>query len=312
MPDITQTSIAQPYAGLEPYLTDLYGRAQGAANATPGTAPQGSLLAPVNNAQLFGNQGRINLGQANMNAGQNAINLGQRTLGGEFVDQSSNPYFLPALQASYRPLMDELTNSVIPGITSAATRQGARDSTSYDNYKTGAVAQTTGRISDSIAKAVADNYMAERQMQLQAPQMIGQGMELSRAPLDMISQGGEQQRKWEQEPIEASLRRYQLDTEAPWQGVQRYGQAIGAVPAGGGTSMGTRTETPTSGESASNVLSGGLGGAALGGLLGYGLGGGASAFPGGPLSSGFLSSGYGLGGIAGGAGLGALLGGLFR
>ena len=303
MADQTITSTAQPWAGLSPYLTDLYQRGQTAQGMTPNIAPQGSLVAPVNMAQRQGNQGMADaasrVSMAPGGFGSNAMDLGRRTTAGEFVDPNSNPYFMPALRASYEPLLKQLTDEIIPGITSAATRQGALDSTSYENLKTNAVTGTTRGISDSIAKAVADQYNIERGRQMEGPGLEAAGYQMSLAPGQTMLQAGNQQQQFEQQPIDAALARYNLDVAAPYAGLDRYSSILGGG-GGAGAAAGSRTGTETTAPNTyGNTLSGGVGGAALGGLAGYYLSGASN-----PLD--FLSSGTGIGSI----GLGALLGGL--
>lgn len=226
--------------------------------------------------------------------------LGQ-TAGGGFLN--SNPYQQQMMDAATRPLQQQFSNQVLPGIASLYSKSG--------RYGSGAMSNALGQASESYGRAMGDitgtlagqQYQAERGLQQQA--QLGQAQLAAQAPSMYAQQFlpsqtlmdvGAQREAIAAQPLQEQMQRFSYSQQLPYQQLAGYLSSVYGSPM---ANYGTQTQTqnmPT------NKTVGVLGGAGLGGLLGYGL---AQAAP---------SVFGGMGGYAApalGAIGGGLLGGLF-
>jgi hypothetical protein len=226
--------------------------------------------------------------------------LGQ-TASGSFLN--ANPYQQQMMEAATRPLQQQFSNQVLPGIASLYSKSG--------RYGSGAMANALSQSSEAYGRAMGDitgtlagqQYQAERglqqqaqaaqaQLAAQAPSMYAQQFLPSQTLMDV----GAQREAIAAQPLQEQMQRFSYSQQLPYQQLAGYLSSVYGSPM---ANYGTQTQTqnmPT------NKTVGVLGGAGLGGLLGYGL---SQAAP---------SVFGGMGGYAApvlGAVGGGLLGGLF-
>jgi len=204
------------------------------------------------------------------------------------------------MEAATRPLTQQFSQSVLPGISSLYSKSGRLGSGSMERAL-GTATEAYGRsLGDITANIAGSQYQQERGLQQQAqlaqaqlagaaPQFYGQQF----LPSQALGQVGAQQEAIAAQPLQEQLARYQFGQQLPYQQLQGYLSSVYGTPLG---QFGTTTQNAPTYQ---NRGAGVLGGAIAGGLGGYALG---QAFP------DQIGGTYG---ALGGAGLGGLLGGGF-
>ena len=224
--------------------------------------------------------------------------LGQvgQTAAGGFLN--ANPYQQAMMEAATRPLTQQFSQEILPGISSLYSKSGRLGSGSMERAL-GTATEGFGRaLGDVTSNLAGSQYQQERARQQQAqfqqaalaqaaPQMYGQQF----LPSQTLGQVGAQREAISAQPLQEQMNRFAYQQRLPYEQLSGYLSSVYGSPLG---QFGTPAAQPTY----QNRTAGALGGGIAGGLGGYALG---SMLP-----SSFLG---GYGGIAGGA-LGALGGGL--
>lgn len=221
--------------------------------------------------------------------------LGQ-TAGGSFLN--ANPYQQQMMEAATRPLTQQFSNQVLPGIASLYSKSG--------RYGSGAMSNALGQSTEAYGRALGDitgtlagqQYQTERALQQQA--QLGQAQLAAQAPSMYAQQFlpsqtlmdvGAQREAIAAQPLEEQKYRFSYSQQLPYQQLAGYLSSVYGSPM---AQYGTTSQTQNA---PTNRAIGVLGGAGLGGLLGYGA---SKYFETNP------TVGAGLGAVGGG-----LLGGLF-
>jgi hypothetical protein len=222
--------------------------------------------------------------------------VGQTAAGG-FLN--ANPYQQAMMEAATRPLTQQFSQTVLPGISSLYSKSGRLGSGSMERAL-GTATEAYGRsLGDITSNIAGSQYQQERGLQQQAqlaqaqlagvaPSFYGQQF----LPAQALAQVGAQQEAIAAQPLQEQLARYQFGQQLPYQQLQGYLSSVYGTPLG---QYGTQTtNAPTYQNRGAGILGGGI----AGGLGGYALG---QAFP-------AIGGTYG---ALGGATLGGLLGGGF-
>lgn len=288
---------SDPWDKVQPYLTDVFGRAQGLANRGPYSGPYLAGQSPytsqaiglqaqkatagsplVNSAQ---NQASQTIGGAYLNADPGKF---AGTLRGDYLSVDSNPY----LQGAVQKAIDQ-------------AKMGVSKQFSGDNYGGSANQEWLGRaIADTAAPIYAQNYQQERDRMMNAGALTQQGYEQERgrqllassaAPqldaakyqdIDRLASAGAAQEARGQAEIGAAQQQF----GAPWDTLTRYQQGIAGGAAAGGQSA-TAGQSPYFSNPLASALGLGIGGLSLyNGLGKAGLFGGGAAAGGGGLFEG--------------------------
>jgi hypothetical protein len=303
MATTTQTSSVDP--ALLPYLTQGLQRAQSLfltgqqPEFFPGqtyVSPSAATTESIAQQEALARQQSPVLQQAQQAYQASLGQVGQTAAGG-FLN--ANPYQQAMMEAATRPLTQQFSQSVLPGISSLYSRSGRLGSGAMERAL-GTATEAYGRsLGDITSNIAGTQYQQERGLQQQAqlqqaqlaglaPQFYGQQF----LPSQTLAQVGAQQEAIAAQPLQEQLARYQFGQQLPYQQLQGYLSSVYGTPLG---SYGTQT---TNAPTYQNRGAGVLGGAIAGGLGGYALG---QAFP---------SIGGTYGGL-GGAVAGGLLGGGF-
>ena len=300
----TQTSQVDP--ALLPYLTTGLERAQSLflTGTQPEFFPGQTYVSPsAATTEAVAEQERLAraaspvLNQAQQAYTSSLNQVGQTAAGG-FLN--ANPYQQAMMEAATRPLTQQFSQAVLPGISSLYSRSGRLGSGAMERAL-GTATEAYGRsLGDITANIAGTQYQQERglqqQAQLQQAQLAGlapQFYSQQFLPSQTLAQVGAQQEAISAQPLQEQLARYQFGQQLPYQQLQGYLSSVYGTPLG---SYGTQT---TNAPTYQNRGAGVLGGALAGGLGGYALG---QAFP---------NQIGGLYGGVGGAALGGLLGGGF-
>ncbi len=303
MATTTSTSSIDP--ALLPYLTQGLQRAQSLflTGQQPEFFPGQTYVSPsaatteaiAQQEQLARQQSPV-LQQAQQAYQASLGQVGQTAAGG-FLN--ANPYQQAMMEAATRPLTQQFSQAVLPGISSLYSRSGRLGSGAMERAL-GTATEAYGRsLGDITANIAGSQYQQERGLQQQAqlqqaalaqaaPSFYGQQF----LPSQTLAQVGAQQEAIAAQPLQEQLARYQFGQQLPYQQLQGYLSSVYGTPLG---SYGTQTtNAPTYQNRGAGVLGGGI----AGGLGGYALG---QAFP-------QIGGTYG---ALGGATLGGLLGGGF-
>ncbi len=304
MATTTTSATSQIDPTIQPYL------AQGLATAKnlflggfqpqlyPGqmyVSPSEQTLAGLTQQEQLATQASPVLQQAQGAYSSALSGLGQ-TAGGSFLN--ANPYQQQMMEAATRPLTQQFSNQVLPGIASLYSKSG--------RYGSGAMSNALGQSTEAYGRALGDvtgtiasqQYQTERglqqqaqaaqaQLAAQAPSMYAQQFLPSQTLMDV----GAQREAIAAQPLQEQMQRFSYSQQLPYQQLAGYLSSVYGSPM---AQYGTTTQTQNA---PTNRAIGVLGGAGLGGLLGYG----ASQYLG--MSP---TAGAGLGAVGGG-----LLGGLF-
>jgi len=307
MATTTQTSSVDP--ALLPYLTQGLERAQSLfltgqqPEFFPGqtyVSPSAATTESIAQQEAIARQQSPVLQQAQQAYTSSLGQVGQTAAGG-FLN--ANPYQQAMMEAATRPLTQQFSQAVLPGISSLYSRSGRLGSGAMERAL-GTATEAYGRsLGDITANIAGSQYQQERGLQQQAqlqqaalaqaaPSFYGQQF----LPSQTLAQVGAQQEAIAAQPLQEQLARYQFGQQLPYQQLQGYLSSVYGTPLG---SYGTQT---TNAPTYQNRGAGVLGGAIAGGLGGYALG----QIPG---VSGFFGNQYAapaLGALGGG-----LLGGYF-
>jgi hypothetical protein len=300
MATTTQTSSVDP--ALLPYLTQGLQRAQSLfltgqqPEFFPGqtyVSPSAATTESIAQQEAIARQQSPVLQQAQQAYTSSLGQVGQTAAGG-FLN--ANPYQQAMMEAATRPLTQQFSQAVLPGISSLYSRSGRLGSGAMERAL-GTATEAYGRsLGDITANIAGTQYQQERglqqQAQMQQAQLAGlapQFYSQQFLPSQTLAQVGAQQEAIAAQPLQEQLARYQFGQQLPYQQLQGYLSSVYGTPLG---SYGTQTtNAPTYQNRGAGILGGGL----AGGLGGYALG---QAFP-------SIGAGYG---AAGGAALGGLLG----
>jgi len=303
MATTTSTSSIDP--ALLPYLTQGLQRAQSLfltgqqPEFFPGqtyVSPSAATTEAIAQQEAIARQQSPVLQQAQQAYQASMGQVGQTAAGG-FLN--ANPYQQAMMEAATRPLTQQFSQAVLPGISSLYSRSGRLGSGAMERAL-GTATEAYGRsLGDITANIAGTQYQQERGLQQQAqlaqsqlaglaPQFYSQQF----LPSQTLAQVGAQQEAIAAQPLQEQLARYQFGQQLPYQQLQGYLSSVYGTPLG---SYGTQTtNAPTYQNRGAGILGGGL----AGGLGGYALG---QAFP-------AIGGTYG---ALGGAALGGLLGGGF-
>ena len=307
MATTTQTSSVDP--ALLPYLTQGLQRAQslfltgqqpeffpGQTYVSPSTATTESIA----QQEAIARQQSPVLQQAQQAYQASMGQVGQTAAGG-FLN--ANPYQQAMMEAATRPLTQQFSQAVLPGISSLYSRSGRLGSGAMERAL-GTATEAYGRsLGDITSNIAGTQYQQERGLQQQAqmqqaqlaglaPQFYGQQF----LPSQTLAQVGAQREAISAQPLQEQLSRYQFQQRLPYEQLSGYLSSVYGTPLG---NYGTTTQNAPTYQ---NRGAGVLGGALAGGLGGYALG----QIPG---VSSFFGSQYAapaLGALGGG-----LLGGFF-
>jgi len=225
----------EPPAFIQPFLkagiqdlTDLYNGNKQAPSYYPNStvAPQSDYTqTAIQNLGNFGQTGGQYIGAG----GQMLTD----TLNGKYLDPTSSPDYLKAIQASHQPYVDQFTNQILPGITSAFEGSGRTGSGLHQASVDHAVTGLNRTISDADAKAGADYFTNARGQQIQAAGLIPQMTQADLAKINATGEAGDITDAYNQSKINEDVSRYNYNNNKQWDYIARYlGIVNGGYPGG--------------------------------------------------------------------------------
>ena len=299
MATVSTTSSIDP--GILPYITTGLERAKTLflGDQQPSMYPGQTYVSPSEET-MTALQQQQNIAQQqspSLQAAQNAYMQSYgglaNTAAGGFLQ--GNPYQQQMISAATRPLVQQYSDQILPGIASLYSKSGRYGSGAMQGALGQATEQYGRALGDVSANIVGTQYDQERARQQQA--MMGLTNIAQAAPSiyaqqylpsQQLAQVGAQREAIAAQPLQEAMQRYSFGQQLPYQQLSGYLSSVYGSP--------TASYGSTSQNMSTNPTVGAIGGALSGGLLGSSIGG---AFGNSMLGAGLGALGGGLlGGFA--------------
>lgn len=232
----------------------IYGDQKNNISEYPGAMPVGFSADSVRAQELMRQAATNNIGLLGDLSG--AVKYGLKGA----MDIQNNPYFSNALSAAVRPVTRNFREQVLPGISSAAIKQGAYGGGRQGVAEALASDRYLQNVSDISSSMALDAYNKGQDTFARTLAFTPEAMRASQIPAEQLSSVGTQNEAFAQqwENYLANAREWEIN--APWMPLQN---AANIVYGGGGSQSTTKTSAPPR-----NQLTGAVGG----GMAGWALG----------------------------------------
>lgn len=255
---------ADPWAGQQPYLQDVFANAQ--------------KLYQTQQPQYYPGQTVAQPGAGTLQAQQYLTNLANTALPqyGSTVQQAStsalnapnvqnNPYLQSAIEAAINPAVRGFQTAVMPTIRA--------DFGTGENYGSSRRGVATGLASEALAnnifktastmgsEAYGQGLEAQSRALALTPQTIA-AMQQPAVTMDTVSQ---QQQAYQQDLINEAMQRWNFEQTSPWQSLTQYQNLIQGNY--GGSSTGELTSPAPKSNKALSAVGGAAAGAAIGSVI---------------------------------------------
>ena len=283
---------ADPWAGQQPYLTNLYSEAQRLYEQGPQQFFPGQTYAQPTAAQLVAEQMAAQSALGGQTAvAQSTVPALQQQLAGP-AGLASNPFLAGAAEAAIRPIYGQ-AQGLLQQARRGATQAGQLGGTRQAILEQGVISDYLQKAGDITAQMYGDAYGQTLEAQSRALGLAPTIMPSLVQPAQTLAGVGATQQARQQQAIDEARSRFEFGQQAPSQALSRYANIVA------GSILPGTTTGYTQG------AGGGIGtGSLLGGGLGYALG--SAALPG-------MTAGAGLATLGGPTTMiaGAILGSLF-
>lgn len=256
----TTVQNADPWAGQQPYLRDLFRRAKQNV-AQPKQLYGGQTVADQADATLAGQQSVIqgaNTAQGQLPSVNNALSFALNA-----TDVNNNPHLAAAAAGAIRPVQQQLQENILPNIGSAAQQSGAYGGGRQGIIESNAVRDATRAMTDITARLYSDAYGQGLDAQGRALALAPSILQAQAIPGQLLDAVGQQQQAYQQSLINDAVYKHDFLQNEPDIRLANYQNLI--TGGYGGTST----------SSISGGNRGGFGPAIGGALSGYSLGSGA-------------------------------------
>lgn len=229
----TSNTISEPSAQTKPYISPYLARASELANA-PYQQYRGKQVAGINQdqGQAFDmvRQRATQGSPVSANANWNAAN----TLGGQYLDPSSNPWLSKTYDAAAGDMARNYTNSVVPAVNSTFSQAGRYGSGAHREAFGDAGRTLNSGLSNLGTQIYGQNYAQERGNQMNVMGMSPQLASADYADAQALVGSGDAQRAFQQENLTSDYNQWLLAQQAPYQNLDVLGNAISTTMGGGG------------------------------------------------------------------------------
>lgn len=228
-------TVSQPWAGQQPYLSDLYRRAQAARDQPRQYYPYETYVPRNATQQQAGGMTR-ELAGADSPFVQGVGGMAQKTFAGDYLSPDSNPWLKQTFDRAATDVGQAFNRTIMPSIGARYSSAGQAGSP----QEAAAIARAQGELSDSLSGMATDiyggNYSNERNRQIQMSQMAP-ALEESRffAPQQLENQGTREQAD-QQNLLDSWIDRYEYNRDEVDMRNARYSGMLGNVVPGGGYS----------------------------------------------------------------------------
>ena len=264
---------AQPTQTTTPQLSDQQKQLLSAAMpgltgfaANPPQQYQGQTVADFTPAQKAAQDQALQAATAQSNTANLGTGAENFFTGGQVWDPTYNPALQGAVDAAVRPIQQNWTDVVAPGIRNSPEFVGQNFGSSREGIATGIGAGRTAQaIGDTTSKMLEDLYKTNQSAQLQALGLLPTVQAAQAQPALTTGAVGDTQQAEAQAKINAEIQKFNYSQWAPFLSSATLAQIAGSLPGEGATST---ANVPPPPDMWKQVLAGGATGAAAGSLLG--------------------------------------------
>lgn len=262
----TTVQKADPWGGQQPYLLDIFSKAQQLYTKPPQYFP-GNTVAGFTPAQRQGQNMALTAAR-DMTPTLQTANRGASFLASpDILSPDSNPYLAATAEAAARPVMRVLNEQMLPSIRDEAIVAGNIGNDRQGIAEGLAMRGATDAIADRTFAMYSDAYG-------QGLDALGRGVALAPGaaqslllPSQVTSAVGAEQQGQDQANINANIDKWNFQQGLPWQQLSNYMSMVQGNYGGATSTSQTSQQNPLTG-----AIQGGLGGAVLGSAM-SGLGG---------------------------------------
>lgn len=266
---------ADPWAGQQPYLTDVYSQAQQLYGMGGPQVYQGRTYADPTEKTALAEA--LQVGTALGPQAQLASDLAgaqQFALGGP-MNLASNPYLAGATQAALRPVYSQ-AQGLLQQARRGATQAGQLGGTRQAILEQGVIGDYMTKAGDISSKMYNEAYKDSLTQQARALYSAPQTLAAMSVPAQTLGQVGMAEQAREQLAIDEARARFEAEQQRPYQALQDYSGLVQANILPGTRTTSLNAPDPTFGQRALGGAAAGIGTtAALGSnaLSGLGLAG---------------------------------------
>lgn len=221
----TTVQKADPWAGQQPYISDVYSQAQQQYQAGPMQFYPDALTAQPSQTQL----------DAEALAELTALG-GQSTLAGSLVpatqfqlagpaNLANNPYLAGATEAALRPLYSQ-TQGLLQQARRGATSQGQLGSDRQAILEQGVIGDYLTKAGDITSKMYGDAYRDALTAQTRALALAPQSIASLGIPSSTLAQVGAAETARSQKAIDDARARFEFGQQAPGESLSRYSNLV--------------------------------------------------------------------------------------
>lgn len=258
------TSTNSPPAWLLPYLQQGAGAAQ-SAFFSPLSYYPGQTYADLTPEQLQAQSMMTDYADSLSGPIGNLMSAQNFALSGDILNPESNPHLQASAEAAIRPIQQNLSENILPGIRSRAVSQGAYSGNRAGIQEAQAIEGATRAMGDVTSNMYSNAYQQGLQQQARMAALAPQNFQMGLLPSQIYSQVGGQNQAQNQYGIDEAMARHQFGQTAPRQNISDYMSILQ-----GGGFGGTQTQTsPIYRNRAAGLLGGAMAGYDLAGDVGW-------------------------------------------
>lgn len=266
----TQTTTSKPFPEQLPFVRRVFSEAQDLFNQGPQQFFPGETVAGFDPITTEAQNLQVNL--ARNFGGFLAPQAQAFSQLLQTPDPANDPTVQAFADAAVRPLEQQLTEEVLPALSSQAVSQGAFGGSRQDLLEQQAVDRFARTAGDVRAGIFSDAFNQQLQAQQRALALAPQFLQQLSVPAQLLSEVGAARENLAQQQIDADRERFDFQQVAPLLNLQNFSNLINQF--GGSSSTGTLTQPGARRNPLLGAVSGAATGAGLAstlGLSGFGL-----------------------------------------
>lgn len=265
----TATQINEPWSGVRKFLKGGFKDSKKLYKGGPPDYYPGRQIPPMSGYTRGALDSMAQRGKRGSPLIDSAQGMLGQTLGGEFLN--SNPHLQGAIDAATRPVIDQYTKTVIPGLESAFSSAGRYGSGAQASSEADAYGQMMNQVGDISSDMSYQNYGDERQRMMQGAGLSPMLANQDYVDIDALGRAGQGFDNYNQSLINADMRKWDFNQNRDFDWLQNY---LGLLQ-GGGQMGGSQTMSQPGPNPFTSTFGGAMTGFGLGGWPGALIGGGA-------------------------------------
>lgn len=268
--DTKQTTV--PWGPQQPYLKDLFARAQTELNKPGPHFFPSSTVAGFTPLQWQGQRMAVDAARGGLtDLGQSAAGANNFLLG-DVLNPESNPYLQRSVDAALGRTTRAFNEDVLPGIRSSFVGAGQGGSTRHAIAEGIAMDRLQQNMGNTAASMYSQAYNQGLDAMLRGVALSPQTGQMLMTPSGVVSAVGADQQAMKQAQLSDEVNRWNFEQNAPWNELTQYGQLISGGFGGTSTTSAPSPERNPFMGAAGGALSGAALAKMVGGPVGWGAG----------------------------------------